>query len=86
MTGEEGTRRKGTRLFRRGLTVVWGYARAEPRTFALSVLGASMYAAAAVAATVVLGRVTQDVILPAFDHGVDGAPSSAQPSRCWPSG
>ncbi len=32
----------------------------------------SLYGATAVAATVVLGRVTQDVILPAFDHGVDG--------------
>ena len=48
------------------------YARQEPRTFAVSVIGASLYGATAVAATVVLGRVTQDVILPAFDHGVDG--------------
>jgi len=46
------------------------YVRSEPRTFAISVTGASLYAAATVGATVVLGRVTEQVILPAFDGGV----------------
>jgi ATP-binding cassette, subfamily B, bacterial len=67
-----GRRNSSAGVFRRGLRVVFGYARQEPRTFAVSVLGASLYGDTAVAATVVLGRVTQNVILPAFDHGVDG--------------
>jgi len=48
-----------------------GYVRSEPRRFTLAVIGASLYAAAAVGATIVLGRVTQYVILPAFSGGVD---------------
>jgi ABC-type multidrug transport system fused ATPase/permease subunit len=58
-------------LFRRGVKVVMGYVRSEPRRFTLAVIGASLYAAAAVGATIVLGRVTQYVILPAFSGGVD---------------
>ncbi len=65
-------RNSNTGVFRRGLRVVFRYARQEPRTFTVSVIGASLYGATAVAATIVLGRVTQDVILPAFTHGVDG--------------
>ena len=57
-------------LFRRGVRVVSRYVREEPRRFALAVTGASLYAAAAVGATVVLGRVTEQVILPAFGDGV----------------
>lgn len=57
-------------LFRRGVRVIARYVRQEPRRFTLAVIGASMYAAAAVGATVVLGRVTQYVILPAFSGGV----------------
>ena len=44
--------------------------REQPRRFALAVTGATFYAIAAVAATVVLGRVTEQVILPAFSTGV----------------
>jgi ABC-type multidrug transport system fused ATPase/permease subunit len=73
MPKETGERNKGAGVFRRGLSVVFRYARSEPRTFAISVVGASLYGATAVLATVVLGRVTQQVILPAFDHGVDGS-------------
>lgn len=59
-----------TALFRRGVRVISRYVREEPRRFALAVTGASLYAAAAVGATVVLGRVTEHVILPAFAEGV----------------
>ena len=72
MPVEPGERNRGAGVFRRGLRLVFRYARSEPRTFAVSVVGASLYGATAVAATVVLGRVTEQVILPAFDHGVDG--------------
>jgi ABC-type multidrug transport system fused ATPase/permease subunit len=57
-------------LFRRGVHVISRYVREEPRRFALAVTGATLYAAAAVGATIVLGRVTEDVILPAFAGGV----------------
>jgi ATP-binding cassette, subfamily B, bacterial len=61
----------GTSVFRRGVRIVWRYARREPRTFAISVVGATLYAIAAVATTIVLGRVTNEVIEPAFTHGVE---------------
>lgn len=58
---------EGPSTFRRGLRIVWRYARAEPRVFTLAILGAAGYAAAVVATTFVLGRVTDELILPAFD-------------------
>jgi len=50
------------------------YVRQEPRTFVISVIGASLYAAATVGSTVVLGRVTQYVIIPGL--GSEGVSSS----------
>jgi ABC-type multidrug transport system fused ATPase/permease subunit len=57
-------------IFGRGLRLVWRYVRAEPVTYVVSLVGATIYAAAAVGTTVVLGRVTDDVIVPAFSSGV----------------
>lgn len=57
-------------VFGRGIRVVWRYVRAEPLTYGISLVGATIYAAAAVGTTVVLGRVTDDVIVPAFSSGV----------------
>jgi ABC-type multidrug transport system fused ATPase/permease subunit len=57
-------------IFGRGMRLVWRYVRAEPLTYALSLVGATIYAGAAVGTTVVLGRVTNDVIVPAFSTGV----------------
>ncbi len=57
-------------LLRRGLPVVWRYARAQPVTYAVSLVGATLYAASAVGTTIVLRRVTDDAIVPAF--GPDG--------------
>lgn len=45
----------------------------HPLPFSVAVLGASTYAGATVASAVVLGRVTDSVIVPAFDRGVDAA-------------
>jgi ATP-binding cassette, subfamily B, bacterial len=59
-------------ILRRGLAVVWRFARAQPLPFTLSLIGATLYSIAAVATTVVLGRVTEEVILPAFADGVGG--------------
>lgn len=52
-----------------GLKLVAGYARARPRPFTLAVLGASLYAAAIIAASRVIGWVTDSVILPVLGEG-----------------
>jgi ABC-type multidrug transport system fused ATPase/permease subunit len=62
-------------IFRRGMSLIWRYIRGEPRTFALAVLGATIFAASAVGTTVVLGKITDQVIIPAFKD--DGVTSSA---------
>nr|WP_283251233.1 ABC transporter ATP-binding protein [Rhabdothermincola salaria] len=50
------------------------YVRAQPRVFAVSIVGAAIYAGAAVATTVVLGRITNEVIVPSFADGrVEGS-------------
>ncbi len=60
-------------IFGRGMRLVWRYVRAEPLTYAISLVGATIYASAVVGTTVVLGRVTNDVILPAFSTGSSSA-------------
>jgi len=61
--GQQGVMRRGARLVVR-------YVRAQPMTFAVSLVGATIYAGAAVGTTVVLGRITNSVIVPAFDTGI----------------
>ena len=57
----------------RGARLLWRYVRANPGPFLVSITGATVYAAAAVATTVVLGRITNEVIVPSFESGrVDG--------------
>jgi ATP-binding cassette subfamily B protein len=58
------------RIFRRGMAVVLRHARRQKATFAISLVGATIYAAAAVGTTVVLGRITNEVIVPAFGEGI----------------
>jgi ABC-type multidrug transport system fused ATPase/permease subunit len=43
--------------------------RLHPRSFAVAVFGAAIYACATVASSYVLGRVTDRVIVPRFEHG-----------------
>lgn len=52
-----------------GLNLVVGYARARPRPFGLAVLGAALYAAAIIAASRVIGWVTDSVIIPVLSEG-----------------
>ncbi|MFL5737625.1 MAG: ABC transporter ATP-binding protein [Actinomycetota bacterium] len=60
-------------IFFRGLGIIRGYVATHPMPFTLAVIGAAIYAAATVASTVVLGRVTDQVVTPAFsDDGVTG--------------
>ncbi len=56
-------------LLRRGARVVVVAVRNAPKRFAIGGLGAALYAAMTVASSVVLGRVTDRVILPAFEAG-----------------
>src|SRR4051794_33852031 len=51
------------------MRVLWVAVRAEPRLFTAAVVGSALYAAATVGSAWVLGRVTQDVVLPAFREG-----------------
>jgi ABC-type multidrug transport system fused ATPase/permease subunit len=48
------------------MRIIWSYVRTHPLPFAVAVTGAAVYAAATVASTVVLGKVTDSVITPAF--------------------
>ena len=56
-------------IFRRGARILSRYIRANPLAFSLSVLGAAIYAAAAVGTTIIIGRVTNTVIIPTFESG-----------------
>jgi ATP-binding cassette, subfamily B, bacterial len=53
-------------LFLRGLRIVLSYVATHPGPFALSVLGSAIYSIATVMTSVVLGRVTDRVVYPAF--------------------
>ena len=57
-------------IFVPGLRLVWRYVRREPATYAVSLVGATLFAAAAVGTTMVLGWATDEVIVPAFSSGV----------------
>ncbi len=61
-------------LLLEGLRLIGYFVRAHPAAFALAVTGASAYAAAIIAAAVVIGQVTEQVIVPALDEGA--APGS----------
>jgi ATP-binding cassette subfamily B protein len=54
---------------RRGLAVLGASIRLEPRSFALAATGAAVYAAMTVGSAVVLGRVTDQLIVPSFAAG-----------------
>jgi ATP-binding cassette subfamily B protein len=56
----------------RGLRLIGSYVATHPLPFAVSVTGAAVYAAMTVASTIVLGRITDRVIIPAFGQGVSG--------------
>lgn len=66
------------RLLRRGASLLWSSVRTQSTPFALAFAGAVLFACMAVGGTIVLGRVTDDVLTPAFDpqgvHGGGGVP------------
>jgi ATP-binding cassette subfamily B protein len=56
-------------IFRAAVRVLWVAVRAEPHVFAVSVFGSALYAVTTVGTAWVLGRVVQEVVLPAFSTG-----------------
>jgi ATP-binding cassette subfamily B protein len=62
---------KNTHVLRRGLRVLARFVRLNPLPFSIAIVGAVTYAGGSVLGTVVLGRVTDEVITPAFAGGVD---------------
>ncbi len=60
-------------LFRRGVRLLWRSVRAHPRPFVVSILAAVLFSTMAVAGSWVLGRVTDEVVLPGFEDGVSGS-------------
>lgn len=56
-------------VLRRGLRVIWGGIRTEPRPFAVAVLGALLWAAATVGTAGAIGWVTDHIIQPAVQDG-----------------
>ena len=71
MNVEVGERTENERgLFSRGMRLIWSYVRMHPKPFMASVAGAAVYAVASIGLTVVLGRITDRVIHPAFQTGV----------------
>ena len=61
---------EGRGMFRRGLRIVASYVRTHPMPFAVSVVGSTAYSITTVMSAVVLGRVTDEVVYPAFGEGV----------------
>ena len=63
--------------------MLWGYVRANPVPFVISIIGAAIYAGAAVGMTIALGRITNDVIVPSFETGrVSSSTVLAAGARC----
>ena len=56
-------------VMRRGARLLWLSVRTQPGPFALAVSGAALFAVMAVGGTIVLGRVTDRVLTPAFQRG-----------------
>ena len=57
------------RIMRRGARLLWRSVRAQPGPFSLAVAGATLFAVMAVGGTIVLGKVTDEVLTPAFEEG-----------------
>jgi hypothetical protein len=57
-------------LFARGIRLVVSYVRIHPKPFAISVAGSTLFAGGSIAVTAALGRVTDEVLRPAFSTGV----------------
>ncbi len=59
----------GRAVLRKGLRILGIAIREEPRIFAIAVVGSAVFGVTTVAAAWVLGRIMDDVVLPAFREG-----------------
>lgn len=57
-------------MLRRGRRLLWRSVRTHPAPFAVSLAGSTLFGLMAVGSTIVLGRVTDHLIIPAFASGV----------------
>ncbi len=57
-------------FYRRAAALIRRFIRAHPGPFTLSIIGAVLFSAAAVAVPLAVGKVTDDLITPAFNGGV----------------
>ncbi|WP_116245209.1 ABC transporter ATP-binding protein [Nocardiopsis sp. FIRDI 009] len=60
---------RGDRIFTRGMRVLGVAIRTEPWVFLIAVAGAMLHAAITVGSAAVLGHLTDETILPAFENG-----------------
>src|SRR5918996_100209 len=56
-------------VLRTGVRVVAGYVRARPRAFAVALFGSILFSAAVVSSSLVLGWVTDELIVPVLGNG-----------------
>ena len=69
MTGNTTTPPPLGGVLRGGLTLTWGFVKRRPWSFVLAVTGAIMFVSAIVASAVVVGRVTDSLIIPVLQDG-----------------
>ncbi|MEA2001120.1 MAG: ABC transporter ATP-binding protein, partial [Actinomycetota bacterium] len=65
-------------MLREGGAIAVRFARARPGSFSLAVLGAALFVAAIVASAIVIGNVTDELIVPVLDQG------ASYSDRLWP--
>ncbi len=57
-------------VLRDGVSLIWRFVKGHPAAFALAVFGAAVFAGAIIASAWVVGRVTDEVIIPVLDGGI----------------
>jgi ABC-type multidrug transport system fused ATPase/permease subunit len=65
-------------MLREGVGIAVRFAKARPGSFSLAVLGAALFVSAIVASAIVIGRVTDELIVPVLDQG------AASEDLLWP--
>ena len=56
-------------VLRDGIRLIWRFVKGHPAAFGLAVFGAALFAGAIIASAWVIGRVTDQVIIPILDEG-----------------
>ncbi len=57
-------------VLRDGVSLIWRFVKGHPAAFGLAVFGAAVFAGAIIASAWVVGRVTDELIIPVLDGGV----------------